>query len=129
MAMKRLEGIPLENIKLIHLSDRGVQYASREYVEILKDYHISISMTEDGNPKDNPQAERINNTIKNELLKDMKFCNISQVMTAITKAVDFYNNQRPHMSIDYMTLAQAASCTGEINKRWHSWHEAAIKKN
>jgi transposase InsO family protein len=129
MAMKRLEGIPLENIKLIHLSDRGVQYASREYVEILKDYHISISMTEDGNPKDNPQAERINNTIKNELLKDMKFCNISQVMTAITKAVDFYNNQRPHMSIDYMTLAQAASCTGEINKRWHSWREAAIKKN
>ena len=128
MAMKRLEGIPLEHIKLIHHSDRGLQYASREYVEMLKDYHISISMTEDGNPKDNPQAERINNTMKNELLKNMRFCNISQVTTAVTKAVDFYNTQRPHMSIDNMTPAQAASCTGEINKRWHSWRETAIKR-
>ena len=49
-------------------------------------------------------------------------------MTAITKAVDFYNNQRPHMSIDNMTPVQVASCTGEINKRWHSWREAAIKR-
>lgn len=128
MARKRLEGIPLENIKLIHHSDRGLQYASREYVEILKSYHISISMTEDGNPKDNPQAERINNTMKNELLKDMRFSNISQVMTAVTKAINFYNNKRPHMSIDNMTPAQAASCTGEINKRWHSWRETAIKR-
>ena len=128
MARKRLEGIPLENIKLIHHSDRGLQYASREYVEILKGYHISVSMTEDGNPKDNPQAERINNTMKNELLKDMRFSNISQVMTAVTKAINFYNNKRPHMSIDNMTPAQAASCTGEINKRWHSWRETAIKR-
>ena len=128
LARKRLEGIPLENIKLIHHSDRGLQYASREYVEILKGYHISVSMTEDGNPKDNPQAERINNTMKNELLKDMRFSNISQVMTAVTKAVNFYNNKRPHMSIDNMTPAQAASCTGEINKRWHSWRETAIKR-
>ena len=44
---------------------RRLGYASKRYVELLKEYHIRISMTEDGNPKENPQAERINNTVKN----------------------------------------------------------------
>ena len=48
--------------KLIHHSDRGVQYASYTYTDILKSNGISISMTESGNPKDNAVAERVNNT-------------------------------------------------------------------
>jgi putative transposase len=81
------------------------------------------------NPKDNPQAERINNTMKNELLKGIVFHNIAEVATAVEKAVDFYNNRRPHMSINNMTPAQAALCSGEIKKLWHSWREDAIKRN
>ena len=53
---------------LIHHSDRGSQYASREYVSLLMSNGISVSMTEGGDPKENAQAERINGTIKNELL-------------------------------------------------------------
>lgn len=52
MALKRLEGVSKEKVgKLIHHSDRGVQYASKEYIDKLKDRHIRISMIENGDPK------------------------------------------------------------------------------
>lgn len=85
-------------------------------------------MTESGNPKDNAVAERVNNTIKNELLKDMVFSKISEVKSAVQAAVDFYNGERPHWSLDGMTPRQAAQCEGEIKKRWKSFREIAIKK-
>ena len=126
MALKRIEGA--ENISLIHHSDRGCQYASSEYVKLLKDHHIRISMTETGDPRDNAQAERINNTMKNELLKGMKFSCIEEVIAAVSRAVDFYNNERPHMSINMMTPAQAAFCEGSIEKMWFSYREKAIRE-
>lgn len=126
MALKRIEG--MTDITLIHHSDRGCQYASSEYIRLLKDAGIRISMTETGDPKDNAQAERINNTIKNELLKGMRFTSIDEVIAAVAKAVDFYNNERPHMSIDMMTPAMAAACEGEINKWWFSYREKAIRE-
>ena len=86
-------------------------------------------MTETGEPTDNPQAERINNTIKNEFLRGVRFTNINEVRAAVAKAVDFYNNERPHMSINMMTPAQAALCDGEIRKWWVSYRERAIKRN
>jgi hypothetical protein len=84
-------------------------------------------MTENGDPKENPQAERINNTMKNELLKGCVFRNIDEIKNAVSKAVNFYNNERPHMSIDMMTPREAADCEGEINKRWKSHRLIAIK--
>lgn len=123
-ALKRLDG---KNHNLIHHSDRGTQYASSEYVKLLRDNNIRISMTETGDPKDNAQAERINNTMKNELLKGIRFTSIEEVISAVSKAVNFYNNRRPHMSINNMTPVQAATCIGEITKKWHSYREEAIK--
>jgi transposase InsO family protein len=124
-ALKRMGG--QANINLIHHSDRGCQYASNEYVSILKQYGIRISMTESGDPKENAQAERINNTMKNELLKGVVFHSIEEVKVAVTVAVDFYNNERPHMSIDMMTPNEAAGYSGEIAKRWTSYRLIAIK--
>ena len=126
MALKRIDG--KTDIHLIHHSDRGCQYASSEYIKLLNDNHILISMTESGDPKDNAQAERINNTMKNELLKGMRFTNIDDVIAAVARAVNFYNNERPHMSIDMMTPATAAFCEGEIKKRWVSLRERAIRE-
>jgi len=126
MALPRIQ--EQVEVNLIHHSDRGCQYASNEYVSILKQYNISISMTENGDPKENAQAERINNTMKNELLKGIVFRNIDEVKAKITVAVDFYNNERPHMSIDMMTPSQAAGCCGEIDKKWTSFRLTAIKK-
>jgi putative transposase len=113
---------------LIHHSDRGVQYASYAYTGRLRDNKIRISMTESGNPKDNAVAERVNNTIKNELFKDMMFREISEVKVALKAAVDFYNHERPHWSLDGKTPYEASLCKGELKRRWVSYREAAIKR-
>ena len=112
---------------LIHHSDRGVQYASFAYTDILRANNIRISMTECGDPKDNAVAERVNGIIKNELLMGMSFFSIDEVRTAVRSAIDFYNNERPHMSLDWRTPAEAALCTGELRKKWVSYKEIAIK--
>ena len=125
MALSHIEG--KSTLKLIHHSDRGCQYASNEYVSMLRGHHIQISMTENGDPKENPQAERINNTVKNEIFKDVIFRSIQEVIDIMPDAVDFYNNERPHMSIDMMTPSEASHCTGEIAKRWKSYRLIAIK--
>ena len=124
MALKRIEG---KEVNLIHHSDRGCQYASRVYVDTLRKYGIHISMTESGDPKDNAQAERINNTMKNELLKDKVFTNLSDVIAAVAVAVDFYNNRRPHMSIGMAVPADMAYSTGDRDMRWTSYRLMAIK--
>ena len=126
-ALERIKDVSREDERLIHHSDRGIQYASKRYVELLKEYGIRISMTEGGNPKENPQAERINNTMKNELLKGMRFTCIDGVIAAVFAAVDFYNEERPHMSIDMMTPREAANCTGELKKHWKSLRQEHIK--
>lgn len=126
MALGHYEGNDLSG--LIHHSDRGVQYASYAYTERLRGHGIGISMTENGNPKDNAVAERVNNTIKNELLKGMSFFTVDDVKAALRTAVDFYNNERPHLSLDGMTPCQASRTTGEIQKNWISFREIAIKK-
>lgn len=125
MALGRLGGAPAAD--LIHHSDRGVQYASYDYTKLLKKHHIKISMTECGDPKDNAVAERVNGIIKNELLMGMSFFSIEEVRKALKVAIDFYNNERPHMSLDWKTPAEAALCTGELEKKWKSYRENAIK--
>lgn len=129
MAFSRLDGVDEETVeRLIHHSDRGVQYASRDYVKSLQEKKIRISMTESGNPKDNAMAERINSTMKNELLRGLRFTCLKEVRDAIAAAVEFYNTARPHMSIDMMTPEEAAKCNGEIHKWWRSYREEAIKR-
>lgn len=127
MAMRRLDNMNEDGVgKLIHHSDRGVQYASRDYISMLQSRHIKISMTENGDPKENAMAERINSTIKDELLKGLRFTCLNELRDAIEVAVRFYNTQRPHMSVDMMTPEQAAHCNGEIHKWWKSYRDEAI---
>ena len=125
MALGRLGG--RRDVDLIHHSDRGVQYASYAYTDILREHNIKISMTECGDPKDNAVAERVNGIVKNELLQGMSFFSIQEVRKALKAAIDFYNNERPHMSLDSRTPAEAALCTGELKKKWTSYREKAIK--
>lgn len=112
---------------LIHHSDRGTQYASADYIKVLKGSGIVPSMTEDGNPKDNAMAERINNTVKNELLHGKTFSSVKQLTDAVHKAVRFYNEERPHSSIDMLTPNQAHQMEGELKKHWHSYRDDAIR--
>ena len=112
---------------LIHHSDRGCQYACADYISQLTSHHITPSMTESGNPKDNAMAERVNNTVKNELLYGKTFTSLRQVKAAVDQAILFYNGERPHSSIDWHTPDEAHQMEGEMKRHWHSWREDAIK--
>lgn len=126
MALETSARLNLYMGELIHHSDRGVQYASAEYVKLLKDNNISISMTENGNPKDNAQAERVNSTVKNELLKGMEFTSIEQLQSTLVEKIVYYNERRPHMSLNNLTPLQALGYTGVLKKKWHSYRDEAI---
>ena len=124
-ALPRLSGGGGES--LIHHSDRGSQYASQQYTDMLKDNGIGISMTECGNPKDNAQAERLNSTIKNELFRGMRFHSMEEARDAIGNAIEFYNNVRPHASLDMMTPREASFLRGDIRKHWTSYRENFLR--
>jgi len=120
MALKSLS----EKHRLIHHSDRGVQYCSTDYVQLLEKRHIRISMTQTGNPKENPLAERVNGILKEELLEDV-FLSLSVARDQVAIAISIYNFQRPHLSIDMLTPAEAHLSEGPIKKRWKNyyWHK------
>ena len=75
-------------------------------------------MTESGDPKDNPIAERQNNTLKNELFRGKDFFSIDEVREAMAPAIKFYNEERPHMSLGMITPSEAAKKVGELPKKW-----------
>ena len=97
----RLNNKPLYN--LIHHSDRGIQYCSYDYINLLKTHHIRVSMTESGDPLENALAERMNGIIKNEYLFNKNIRNLNHARVLLTQAVDAYNNERPHSSIKMQT--------------------------
>lgn len=97
----RLNNRPLYN--LIHHSDRGIQYCSYDYINLLKTHHIRVSMTESGDPLENALAERMNGIIKNEYLFNKNIRNVNHARVLLTQAVDAYNNERPHSSIKMQT--------------------------
>lgn len=92
---------PYQN--LLHHSDRGVQYCSRDYTNLLKNKHIRISMGEAGNPYDNAHAERINGILKGEFLLDQTFENRAAAKKATQQAIQTYNELRPHWSLKLKT--------------------------
>ena len=102
---------------LIHHSDRGIQYCSKEYTSILKKKGAIISMTENGSPYENAMAERVNGILKSELLQN-KYENTEQAVKAIDKAVKIYNNKRPHLSIGMLTPQQAHKTKGTLKMMW-----------
>ncbi len=117
MAIKRLP----EDSSVIHHSDRGSQYCSYEYVEILKSNHVSISMTQNSDPRENAIAERVNGIIKQELLSG-SYDNFTQAATAIKGAINIYNNERRHSSIDMLTPQEAHSMAGELKRHWKNYY-------
>jgi putative transposase len=93
----------LEVQGLIHHSDRGSQYCSFKYVNLLQDYKVQISMTQTGDPLDNAVAERINGILKDEYLECYTVFTFEEANELLIKVVDLYNQERPHMSIGNLT--------------------------
>lgn len=104
---------------LIHHSDRGLQYCSSKYVKLLGK-KTRISMTEKGDPLENAIAERVNGILKDELL-EKHFRTFEEARESISRAVSVYNHERPHLSIEMLTPAEAHTRTGELKRLWKSY--------
>jgi len=113
----------VEGNNLIHHSDRGVQYCSGEYVKLLQDYNIEISMTENGDPLENAIAERINGILKEEYLEHYVVNNIIEAEKALAQAVNYYNQQRPHMSCGWLTPALVHEQKLAVTKEWKTYYK------
>lgn len=88
--------------ELIHHSDRGLQYCSSQYQQILRQNNITPSMTDGYDCYQNALAERINGILKEEFLI-IKPTNIDQARRMISQAVKLYNERRPHLALNYLT--------------------------
>lgn len=111
--------------KLIHHSDRGVQYCSHDYVKMLRDAsleEVSISMTESGDPLENAIAERVNGILKTEWLNQMEFASLEDARGKVEQVIRLYNTKRPHASIDMLTPEQAHLTSGPIKRRWKNYY-------
>jgi putative transposase len=115
MALSQLSQKPQT---LIHHSDRGSQYCCHDYTSLLQSKGLSISMTEKGDPYENAIAERVNGILKTEFSLDQTFCSYEQASLTINNAIDIYNQQRPHLSCNYLTPNEAHQKQGLLKTKW-----------
>ena len=123
MALSGLFMEPDGHFQLIHHSDRGVQYCSSEYVKLLKDNDIQISMTENGDPLENALAERLNGILKDEYLIDSPVNSVEEARKVLTRAVDLYNEDRPHMSIGNLYPSQVHEQKIQTERLWKNYYK------
>lgn len=90
---------------LIHHSDKGVQYCCKSYSLLLKNHGIIASMTGAGSCYDNAVAERVNGILKHEFGLGASFPDIDTVKLLTEDSISIYNDERPHLSLNYQTPA------------------------
>ena len=118
-----------EGKHLTHHSDRGIQYCSKEYIGVLESYSIQISMTEHGDPLENPIAERVNGILKQEYLQHQQVYSLAQAQSLLEQAVFLYNYKRPHLSCDMLPPEQAHRQTGQLKRRWKNYYRKKLLSN
>ena len=88
--------------ELVHHSDRGVQYASGDYTQLLKDHHIRISMSRKANPWDNAACESCMKTLKHEEVYRTEYRDQAEARLRIGEFIErVYNEKRLHSALDY----------------------------
>lgn len=122
MAITGLTSLTL--IKLIHHSDRGIQYCSEGYVNLLEKNYIQISMTENGDPLENPIAERVNGIIKDEYLNRYRYNSIKELEEKLSQAVMLYNNERPHTSCSMLAPAKVHEKNLPVERKWKTYYRS-----
>jgi transposase InsO family protein len=87
---------------LVHHSDRGVQYASAEYIGVLERNRIQGSMSRPGNPWDNARCESFMKTLKQEEIYCGEYADLEDLQAHLANFIDgYYNVQRLHSSLGY----------------------------
>tara|TARA_B110000211_G_C13980223_1_gene509022 strand:+ start:260 stop:1123 length:864 start_codon:yes stop_codon:yes gene_type:complete len=104
--------------KLIHHSDRGLQYCSSIYTQTLIENGIKISITQEYDPYENAVAERVNGILKAEFGLDSMFENYELLELQTIQSIALYNQLRPHLSISLLTPNQAHKQSEIKLKKW-----------
>ena len=124
MALKKINKRMAKS--LIHHSDRGIQYCSKSYIALLEEYGTQISMTQTGDPLDNPVAERVNGILKEEYLAHQAVYSLAQAEKVLEQAVFLYNYKRPHLSCDMLVPEQAHQGEGKLKRRWKNYYTKRV---
>jgi putative transposase len=103
MAVKKRK---YKNNIVTHHSDRGLQYCSNEYQDLLKQSKMNCSMTESYDPYANAVAERVNGILKGEFIGYKNKYSLATMDKLIKNSIDIYNERRPHFSCFYKTPRQ-----------------------
>ena len=103
--------------KLMHHSDKGIQYCCEAYISLLQKNKINISMTSKYDPYENAKAERVNGTIKNEFELDKPMPDFEYAKREINKTIKIYNCLRPHLSCKMFTPDQIHNSTQNPKKQ------------
>jgi putative transposase len=89
---------------LVHHSDRGIQYASHDYIELLHQHSMTPSMSRPANPYDNATCESFMKTLKQEEIYCRDYGNLEDLETHVEDFLDrYYNRQRLHSALGYRT--------------------------
>src|SRR5271165_3672956 len=92
---------------LVHHSDRGSQYASTDYTDLLKGHGIDISMSRKGNPWDNAACESFMKTLKYEEVLRNEYRDLAEARASIHRFLEkVYNQKRLHSALDYVPPAE-----------------------
>lgn len=95
---------------LLHHSDRGCQYASREYQRVLKRYGFIYSVSRKGNCWDNSPTERFFSSLKREWITGIDYSDKGAAMKDVREYIGYYNGARLHTTINDMTPIQFEKC-------------------
>jgi len=107
-----------KNDNLIHYSDQGIQYTCKDYIKILKDNGIRISMSGKDNPYDNAFVESFFKTLKQEEVYLWQYETFSDVIERIPYFIeDVYNKKRLHSSLGYRPPEEYERLLAEISSR------------
>src|ERR1700756_5868160 len=97
---------------LVHHSDRGSQYASNDYTDLLKSHQIQISMSRKGNPWDNAACESFIKTLKYEEVYRSEYRDLEDARASIGQFLEkVYNQKRLHSALGYLP-------PGEFEAQW-----------
>lgn len=89
---------------IIHHSDRGSQYCSNDYIDILEANQFQISMSRKGDPYDNACIESFHATLKKDLIYRKKFQTRAEAIKVINYYISsFYNERRKHSKLGYVS--------------------------